>query len=291
MPQQVIDTGFDGCGSVRVSYSPGATPTNSPPLDDADGRYFLVDRAEPTQALKIVLEHALGTDPYYSYECSYIGNFSEDVVLSNPIRIEAQTSSGTYSQQAYGRIYKRKATSSFSDPTTDGTVRYGTNLDFYSEISFIDYDENGNEITVTFERIDIRASLSAFQTHIEIVDDGPAFLASTATYSGHTLRTGDGRLIDMETAIVADGWSIVVYEVYAWGDSELTRFSFDSDPSPISVECLNSECDEDCIPTYDSNNALICLCRDNGEPNEIDDYDYQPYSHNTTQPHFNEYQP
>jgi hypothetical protein len=264
MPQQLLETGFTDCGSVRVSYSATATPTNAPPLDDAAGRYFLVDRTEPTQALKIVLEHSLGNDPYYSYECRYIGNFSEDVVLSNPIRIEAQTSSGTYSQQAYGRIYKRKATSSFSDPTTDGTVRYGTNLDFYSEISFIDYDENGNEITVTFERIDIRSPLSAFQTSIEFVGDGPVFLANSATYSGHTLRTGDGRLIDMETAEVSDGWSIVVYEVYDWGDSELTRFSFDTDPQIVTAECLGDElCDNGCIEfVIDADGAYNCICPD-----------------------------
>jgi hypothetical protein len=265
MPQQLLETGFTDCGSVRVSYSATATPTNAPPLDDAAGRYFLVDRPEPTQALKIVLEHSLGTDPYYSYECSYIGNFSEDVVRYNPIRIEAQTSSGAYSQQAYDRIYKRKALSTYSDPPSgDGTVRYSTSLDFYSEISFMDYDENGNEITVTFERIDIRASLSAFQTHIEIVDDGPAFLASTATYSGHTLRTGDGRLIDMETAIVADGWSIVVYEVYEWGDSELTRFRFDTDPQTVTAECLGDQlCDNGCIEfVIDADGAYNCICPD-----------------------------
>jgi hypothetical protein len=289
MPQQVVDTGFDGCGSVRVSYSPGATPTNSPPLDDAEGRYFLVDRTDPAQALKIVLEHTLASDPYdqmyaQGREIGIYETYSNDQVVQNPVDDPILR---------YGRgPYTRYVIEPSSESYSDGGFRNITDRVVYRDASYQSFDDDGNPILISLEAVSLSVVV-AISAHALFGTgaNGPIFLDVQTTVSDLTLRTGDGRKIDWETGAVSDGWSIIVYETYEWGDSELTRFRFDTDPNPISVKCLNSECDEDCIPIYDSNDAFICICRDNGEPNEIDDYDYQPYEHNTTQPHFNEYQP
>jgi hypothetical protein len=178
--------------------------------------------------------------------------------------------------------YKRYADISHSD----GGGSESVDREVYNERLVTTYDDDGNPIQTLQENFAFQLPISSIT-----IRPGQPPLTDTSSFSGHRIETIDGRKIDWETGAVSDGWSIIVYETYEWGDSELTRFRFDTDPNPISVRCLNSECDEDCIPVYDSNNAFICICRDNGEPNEIDDYDYQPYEHNTTQPHFNEYQP
>jgi hypothetical protein len=279
MPQQVVDTGFDGCGSVRVSYSPGATPTNSPPLDDAEGHYFLVDRTDPAQALKIVLEHTLASDPYELFAARCEGTISYESYVDGQILTNTNPSTPNAVGQGH---YKRYADISHSD----GGGSESVDREVYNERLVTTYDDDGNPIQTLQENFAFQLPISSIT-----IRPGQPPLTDTSSFSGHRIETIDGRKIDWETGAVSDGWSIIVYETYEWGDSELTRFRFDTDPNPISVRCLNSECDEDCIPVYDSNNAFICICRDNGEPNEIDDYDYQPYEHNTTQPHFNEYQP
>jgi hypothetical protein len=262
MPQQLLETGFTDCGSVRVSYSATATPTNAPPLDDAAGRYFLVDRAEPTQALKIVVEHTLGSDPYYSFSASGSGTVTEEFINSE-LAIETRTNTAPYAIGAYGE-YKRYSIQTYSEPSPDGSIREGVNRLLWSKYSYTDYDENWNPIVVDSERGAGVISISAHQNHIEIVASGPVFLNTYVTYSSPDLRTGDGRSIDWETGAVSDGWSIVVYEVYEWGDSELARFRFDTDPQPVAAECLGDQlCDNGCIEfVIDENGAYNCICPD-----------------------------
>jgi hypothetical protein len=91
MPTQntTIDEGFEGCGSVRISYSPTATP-RTPLLEDSEGRYLLVDRPEPTQALKVVLQYTPSTDPYDFFFGSTVGTITTtfyDVTTVQPLSL------------------------------------------------------------------------------------------------------------------------------------------------------------------------------------------------------------
>jgi hypothetical protein len=276
MPTQntTIDEGFEGCGSVRISYSPTATP-RTPLLEDSEGRYLLVDRPEPTQALKIVLQYTPSTDPYDFFFGSTVGTITTtfyDVTTVQP---------STTSAVGQGRYTRYEdVTSSSSD--SDGGSSSSTNRLVYSERVGTDYDDDWNLIEVVYETF-------AFPMPLSSQSQGP-HRSGSSTHSGHSLLTSDFRSINFETGAVSDGWAIVVYEVYEWGDSELSRFQFDSDPMPVTVRCLNSDCDEDCVPTYDSENNLLCICRD-AEVNETYGYEYQPYEHNQTKPRYQEYQP
>jgi hypothetical protein len=292
MPTQntTIDEGFEGCGSVRISYSPTATP-NTPLLEDDAGRYLLVDRPEPTQALKIVLQHTDASDPYDSYTASYRITGSAEAWIDDAKVLDPYDE--TFSQFSFGKgPYGRSATRAINENYPDGGYRNTTRLTlFCAPVVVDDYDENSNPIQYTVEPVGFEIQLSS--DSLLFYGTGPGgniFLAGSDATQVLSLTTLDGRPIDIETAAVSDGWAIVVYEVHEWGDSELSRFQFDSDPSAVAVECLDSECDNDCVPTYDSENNLLCICRD-AEVNEVDDYEYQPYEHNQTKPRYNEYQP
>ncbi len=295
MPQQLIETGFADCGSVRVSYSATATPVDSPPLDDDAGRYFLVDRTDPALALKIVLEHTLASDPYNGFTVSLhtTGSYQEVQVTYNPFRVEIVTlpydesfQRSAYDYGTYGRNVDRFT----DDDYGDGGYYRETRKIFYFKSSF--EDESGNIVDFGEEPFGLEVTTSLQSRSIDSYTNGaPNFLSSSYTTTITRLATLDGRAIDIDTAAVSGGWSIVVYEVYEWGDSELTRFRFDTDPNPISIKCLDSDCDEDCIPTYSASGAVLCICRENGEPNDIDDYDYQPYHHNQTQPRLIDHNP
>jgi hypothetical protein len=271
MPQQLIETGFTDCGSVRVSYNTSATPINSPPLDDAEGRYFLVDRADPALALKIVLEHTLASDPYNSFTVSYheTGSYQEFRQYDNPYRTEIVTLpiDETYQVGAYGRgRYARNANRSTNENYDDGGYRRETRKTFYCE-SYIqpDYDEDGDPIEVTIEPVGCEVSIASQARYLYSISDGsPNFLDSSSTSEITRLATLDGRAIDIDTGAVSDGWSIVVYEVYEWGDSELSRFRFDTDPQTVSAECLGDQlCDNGCIEfVIDENGAYNCICPD-----------------------------
>jgi hypothetical protein len=299
MPQQVIDTGFDGCGSVRVSYRANATPVNSPPLEDAEGRYFLVNRTDAALALKIVLEHTLASDRYNGFTVSLhtTGSYQEVRVTYNPYRVEIVTlpyddsfQKSTYGFGAYGSTYGRNVDRFIEDDYGDGGYYRETRKVFYYNSSF--EDENGNILDFGEEPFGLDVTTASQARSLDSYTNGsPNFINSSFTTAITRLATLDGRAIDIDTGAVSGGWSIVVYEVYEWGDSELTRFRFDTDPNPISVKCLDSVCDEDCIPTYSASGAVLCICRDNGEPNDIDDYDYQPYHHNQTQPRLIDHNP
>jgi hypothetical protein len=153
-----------------------------------------------------------------------------------------------------------------------------------------DYDENYNPIQYTIEPLGFEIQESSQSLTFNSVDNQAVFLAGSSSTQVLSLTTTDGRAIDIDTAAVSDGWAIVVYEIYEWGESELSRVQFDSNPQPVTVKCLESVCDDDCIPTYDSANNLLCVCRD-AEVNETDGYEYQPYEHNQTKPRYQEYQP
>jgi hypothetical protein len=300
MPTQntTIDEGFEGCGSVRISYSPTATP-RTPLLEDDEGRYFLVDRTEPTQALKIVLQYTPASDPYDSYTATYriTGSFEEvqyDFSVS-PRREEVVTVpvdetlfNGSYGKGPYHRRIPRAVNESYPDGGYRNSILLGF---FCAPVVVDDYDENGNPIQYTIEPpgFEIESSSQSLQFYAT-GDNGDIFLSASSSTQVLSLTTSDGRPIDIDTAAVSDGWVIVVYEVYEWGDSELSRVQFDSNPQPVTVECLESVCDDDCIPTYDSENNLLCICRD-AEVNETDGYEYQPYEHNQTRPRYNEYTP
>jgi hypothetical protein len=278
MPQQVIDTGFEGCGSVRISFAATAAPHNVPHLEDDEGRYVLVDRAEPVQALKVVVNHALGADPYESFFGTTVGTIT--IQSYDPVADSIETDIQPTSTLAFAQgVYKRYEDVTTTDTTSTGGSSTTTNRHVYRDRRRTDYDDDWNPVEVVYESFAFAMPMS-FQSQTPI---GVGTVNDSSSYSGHSLRTPDARSIDFETGEVSDAWSIVVYEVYEWGDSEIARFNFDTDPNPLTVRCLDSVCDEDCIPTYDSAGAVICVCRENGEPNEIDDYDYQPYGHNQTQ--------
>jgi hypothetical protein len=292
MPTQntTIDEGFEGCGSVRISYSPTATP-RTPLLEDGEGRYLLVDRTEPTQALKIVLQYTPSTDPYDSYGVTLhlTGSYEQwinDQAVTFPI-------DDTFSNGSYGKgPYHRRAIRQVNEDPPNGAYRHETRMTFYcAPITYNDYDDDGNLIQETVEPVGFEIGIASQSRSVHgIGAGGTIFLSSSSTTEVTSLTTSDGRAIDIETAAVSDGWAIVVYEVYEWGDSELSRVQFDSNPQPVTVDCLESVCDDDCIPTYDSENNLLCICRD-AEVNETDGYEYQPYEHNQTRPRYNEYTP
>ena len=290
MPTQntTIDEGYEGCGSVRISYSPNATP-NAPFLTDDEGRYLLVERAEPTQALKIVLQYTPSTDPYDFFFGATVGTITTESYDGFSGEISTIVQPSTTNAVGQGRYTRYEdVSSSSSDP--DGGSSSQVDRLVYSEQVRTDYDDDWNPIEVVYETFAFPMPLSSQgQTPVQ-TGNGQLMLNGSSTHSGHRLVTSDFRSIDFETAAVSDGWAIVVYEVYEWGDSELSRFQFDSDPSPITVQCLESECDDDCIPTYDSQGNVLCICRD-AEVNDTDGYEYQPYEHNQTRPRYNEYQP
>ncbi len=258
----------------------------------------MVDRTDPALALKIVLEHTLASDPYDSFIVSHrlTGSYEEFRTYFNPYRTEIVTLpfDETYQVGAYGRgRYSRNANRLISEDYDDGGFRRSTLKVFYCE-SYLstEYDEDGNPVEVTIEPFGCDIQIAGQgRTLYGMANGAPIFLNSSSNSTVTRLATVDGRAIDIDTAAVSGGWSIVVYEVYEWGDSELTRFRFDTDPNPISIKCLDSDCDEDCIPTYSASGAVLCICRENGEPNDIDDYDYQPYHHNQTQPRLIDHNP
>jgi hypothetical protein len=285
MPTQntTIDEGFEGCGSVRISYSPTATP-RTPLIEDDDGRYFLVDRTEPTQALKIVLQYTPASDPYDSYTASYrITGSGESVefdfsVFPRTWKIVTTPYDETFSNGSYGRgPYYRRVTRAVNESYPDGGYRNTTLLRFLcAPVVVDDYDENYNPIQYTIEPLGFEIQESSQSLTFNSVDNQAVFLAGSSSTQVLSITTTDGRPIDIDTAAVSDGWAIVVYEVYEWGDSELSRVQFDSNPQPVTVECLESVCDDDCIPTYDSSGNVLCICRD-AEVNATDGYEYQPY--------------
>jgi hypothetical protein len=293
MPTQntTIDEGFEGCGSVRISYSTTATP-NTPLLEDDAGRYLLVDRPEPTQALKIVLQHTDASDPYDSYTATYRVT-GTSTIWNGDALVPGDPYDETFNTGSYGRgPYHHRTTRTINQDYPDGGYSYSTRMRFYSPTLYeYEYDESGNQVEYVIERLGFEIQTSSQNRVLYATQSGsPIFISSNSTAQILSLTTSDGRAINIETAAVSDGWAIVVYEVYEWGDSELSRFQFDSDPSPITVECLESVCDDDCIPTYDSTGNLLCICRD-AEVNETDGYEYQPYEHNQTRPRYNEYTP
>ena len=77
---------------------------------------------------------------------------------------------------------------------------------------------------------------------------------------------------------------ITIYERLEESDpwTEAKTLTVPGDARPLTVECA-SGCEEDCFPVYNASGAYICICSGN-EPNDIDDYDYQPYGHNQTRP-------
>lgn len=288
MPTQntTIDEGYEGCGSVRISYSPTATP-RTPLLEDDAGRYLLVDRPEPTQALKIVLQYTPANDPY-----DYFAGTTEGTVMEESFNGYTQEIS-TYTNPTDTFAFSQAPYIRYETVTTPYTAPYTgsqTNRLVYSERRRIEYDENDNATEVIEEIVAFSMPVSSQSQRLVDANDGTVTLNSSYTQSSIRLQTADGRSIDFETGEVSDGWAIVVYEVYEWGDSELSRVQFDSNPQPVTVECLESVCDDDCIPTYDSENNLLCICRD-AEVNETDGYEYQPYEHNQTRPRYNEYTP
>jgi hypothetical protein len=295
MPQAPIDEGFEGCGSVRVSFSPSATPTNFPPLDDADGRYFLVDRADPSLPLKFVLTHTLASDEYDSFIVSnnITGTFEEYRTEGGESGVFPVPVDETYHIPSYGHgPYGRNATRSINEDYPNDGFRHFVLRTFYAKpIPTWDYDDDGNLVEVMVERVccEVEVSTSA-RTLYGTNEAGNIYLDTNTTGTVTRITTLDGRSINIDTAEVSDGWAIIIYEVYEWGDSELIRYSFDADPSPIAVNCLDSICDNDCVPIYDADDNVICVCRD-ADFNETDDYEYQPYEHNQTRPRYQEYTP
>lgn len=299
MPTQntTIDEGYEGCGSVRISYSPTATP-RTPLLEDSEGRYLLVDRTEPTQALKIVLQYTPSGDPYDSYTATYrvtgsaeSAEFDFSVyprtwkIVTTPY--DNTSSNGSYGRGPYYRRIPRAVNESYPDGTYRNTIRLGF---FCAPVVVDDYDDNGNPIQYTIEPPGFEIESSSQGLTRQNIDNEDIYFSASSSTQVLSLTTLDGRSIDIDTAAVSDGWAIVVYEVYEWGDSELSRVQFDSNPQPVTVECLESVCDDDCIPTYDSSGNVLCICRD-AEVNDTDGYEYQPYEHNQTRPRYNEYQP
>jgi hypothetical protein len=288
MPTQntTIDEAFEGCGSVRISYSPTATP-RTPLLDDDEGRYLLVDRPEPTQALKIVLQYTPANDPY-----DYFAGTTEGAAMGESFNgytqeISTYTNPDTTAAIAQAPYIRYEDVTTTYEPPITGTK---TDRIVYREQRRIEYDENENPTEMIAEVFAFAMPISSQSQQAVNANDGTVTLNFSYTQSSIRLQTLDGRSIDFETGAVSDGWAIVVYEIYEWGDSELSRVQFDSNPQPITVECLESVCDDDCIPTYDSENNLLCICRD-AEVNETDGYEYQPYEHNQTRPRYNEYTP
>jgi hypothetical protein len=70
--------------------------------------------------------------------------------------------------------------------------------------------------------------------------------------------------------------------VFFEGETETLKITIPGDARPLEIECSEG-CEEDCIPIYDSRSNYLCVCKDN-QPNDVDGYDYQPYSHNQTNP-------
>jgi hypothetical protein len=298
MPQQLIATGFEGCASLRVDYPPSVTPTNAPPLDDAEGRYFLVDRTDPALPLKVVIESPTA-DPYdgfrvrtqdtgftQRYVLGSYPSYTVDIV-TDPIPAPGEEEEAIGSRiQSYGTYGGYTDTTvSDSDESGDSTTTYRDVLVDYQYVDY--YDENNEPHYAVYSDLAFRITLSHTGTYGRTRHNGVdlpplPFALNTALTALETYP--DGRPIDWETKEVAGVWAIVVYAVSADGDSELSRFNFDVNPNPISVKCLSADCDEDCIPTYNASGSVICICGNNGEPNEIDGYDYQPYHHNQTQP-------
>jgi hypothetical protein len=99
-------------------------------------------------------------------------------------------------------------------------------------------------------------------------ESGIEFLRTVSNATGLSLRTGDGRAIDWETAAVSPGWAIIVYEIFDWGESEINRLDFDANPSPVSADCLGREgCEPQCVEIYrESDGAYTCICKETAEP-------------------------
>lgn len=260
MPQQVIGNGFDDCESLRISYAATAVPIGVPVLEDDEGRYVLVDRAEPTQALKVVANHALGSDPYDLFFGTTIGTDTYEFYNPSTQQVETITNPTTTNAAGQG-VYKRYEDVTSSNSTPDGGSSSQTNRLVYSDRVRIDYDEDWNPTEVVYESFAFSMPLSSQgQTPIE-VDGGQLILNESSSHSGHSIRTSDFRSIDFETGEVSDAWSIVVYEVYEWGDNELARFNFDADPQ-ATARCNGEQlCDNGCIEfVINAEGAYTCLC-------------------------------
>lgn len=271
MPTQntTIAEGLEDCEAVRISYSTAATP-NAPFLTDDDGRYLLVERTEPTQALKIVLQHTDASDPYDSYTVSYrITGSAESVkfdfsVTPRSWEIVTTPYDETYSNGSYGRgPYGRSATRTVNENYPDGGYRNETRLGFFcAPVVIDDYDENSNPIQYTIEPLGFEIQSSSEGIIIQNVDNQDISLSGSLSTQVLSLTTSDGRPIDIETAAVSDGWVIIVYEVYEWGDSELSRFRFDVDPQ-ATARCNDQRCDNGCIEIVrPSDGAWGCICID-----------------------------
>lgn len=262
MPTQntTIAEGLEDCEAVRISYSTAATP-NAPFLTDDDGRYLLVERTEPTQALKIVLQYTPSTDPYDFFFGSTVGTITTESFDGFTQEIYTSVQPSTTSAVGQGRYTRYEdVTDSSSDP--DGGSSSGTNRFVYSEQIQTNYDDDWNPIQVVVETFAFTMPLSSQgQTPVQ-ANNGQLMLNSSSTNSGHSLFTPDFRSINFETGAVSDGWAIVVYEVYEWGDSELARFRFDVDPQ-ATARCNDQRCDNGCIEIVrPSDGAWGCICFD-----------------------------
>jgi hypothetical protein len=267
MPTQntTIAEGLDDCTAVRISYSATATP-NTPVLSDDEGRYLLVERPEPTQALKIVLQYTPATDPYDSFTASYHVTGSFTGWDGNTGSYFTGPYDETFSNGSYGNgPYNRRYTRSIVEDYPDGGHTYDTRMRFLcAPVTVYEYDDDYNPIEYTIEPLGFEISVASDGR--TFIGPGPGgvnlFSSSNNTATVTSLTTLDGRAIDIETAAVSDGWAIVVYEVYEWGDSELVRFQFDTDPQ-ATARCNDQRCDNGCIEIVrESDGAWNCICFD-----------------------------
>jgi hypothetical protein len=273
MPTQTqVAQGLVGCEAIRIDYSPAVTPTNAAPLDDDDGRYLLIERTDPSAPVRIVLQYTAPNEPYDSHRAQWQVNGYEEVFEVNP---DPSVGGNIIVQNPFGYPvslfnsgrYKRYEPLSNS---YSGDYYYSqtTTRRVFREVSYMDYDENWQEITVTEERYSFDVGMSSESGSGYDGESGIEFLRTVSNATGLSLRTGDGRAIDWETAAVSPGWAIIVYEIFDWGESEINRLDFDANPSPVSADCLGREgCEPQCVEIYrESDGAYTCICKETAEP-------------------------
>jgi hypothetical protein len=271
MPQQVIGNGFADCESLRISFAATAAPIAAPLLEDAEGRYVLVDRAEPVQPLKVVVEY-IPSGPYSGFSV-YVNESGTveftDYIDGEPVTTTEETG-GNFTESGVGRYSGYSDVSEIINDEYESVNKVDRLV--FREVRYRDYNDDGVltwfvENTVAFTIYHL-----LFEASIGLHSNGPPREKWSTSIDTLLLRTWDGRPIDWETKEVVAVWAVIVYEVSGGSDSEIARFNFDTDPQ-ATARCNGEDlCDNGCIEfVINDDGAYTCIC-----PEEYDLPDLGP---------------
>lgn len=262
------------CPKIRISFNSNVDAANQ--QTDADGgrKSFEVSTWDENGGLKVELERSTPDQNYVSFLVSTYGEGSSLQIFQNGSRNESSgpTEYVTSSATKYTR-YETGEREVFSDQFGSS---YSANLEIYGKAPDGFGEDGKPNGTWLPEALELFAPFESGGTRSD-ENGSVVYQESNWVATRWNLMTFDYDIIDKETALVLPTWKLRIFQT---GDNEspLNVISFTGDPREVRIECLISECEEDCIPLWDSAlRSRICLCEETpGKPsNSIPNLDLE----------------